>query len=105
MTTKYKVGDRVRVVGTSDPYHYHGHGKEGLITRIRDGKYGDYSVKVNVLEQALSENDIEPIEPVPAEPATISFTLDIPNDLMKEFADHCERAADALARIQEMMSK
>lgn len=102
MGTEYKVGDRVRIVHTD----YDGCGLDvGTVHKVAS-LYGKgvhlFGVDDEGLKMELYFRSDE-IEPAPSIIDKLSFDVDMPTADMKEFADHCERAAAALERIKEML--
>lgn len=98
MGHEYKVGDMVRIVsGGYEPTDNLRNGDVFKITKVEDSfVYGACDKGDNL---AFFKHEIEPV----ATAAELTFSVDIPTEAMKEFADHCERAAAAMERIKEMI--
>lgn len=96
---KYKVGDRVRIIGGA--YDVDGLRKGDVFTILKhNGPRGDYTLYYGSngsnSDMPFFESEIEPA-------ADLTLSVDIPTQAMKEFADQCERAAAALERIKEAL--
>lgn len=101
---KYKVGDRVRIsdAGKKEFSDHESNPYDGVgeIT----GKGSWLAHKVSWDNGEFNTYDPEHLELACDKPAAdLTLSVDIPTQAMKEFADHCERAAAALERIKEAM--
>ena len=97
---KYKVGDVVKANASCGWF------EEGEVLTIIEI---DEDFNVPYLCEGVNEQWWLPIESIsgyaenkPA--ADLSLSVDIPTEAMKEFADHCERAAAALERIKDILA-
>lgn len=94
---KFKVGDRVRVVGNSTLHCF----KIGEIVRMVSEDKFEY---LNGSDWWLmNEDDYEAVEPEPNAPLSVGIDISEATEAMQEFADACERAAAALERIKEIL--
>ena len=98
----YKVGDKARVIGNTVSHDF----PIGEVVKFAGGGANDRW-------EYLDGHDFWFINPdnfkgnleLLGEPAAdLTLTLDIPTEAMKEFADHCERAASALERIKAALA-
>lgn len=94
---KYKVGDKARVIGNTVSHDF----SIGEVVKFAGNSKWEY----------LDENDFwfigddnfkDNLELL--DKPSADLTLDIHTQAMKEFADHCERAAAALERIKAALA-
>lgn len=101
--SKYKIGDRVRIMsgGYSEAEGFK-NGDIFVVTKDTTRQDGGGFIHGTCPEMGDMIFFLHEVEPVVSEVASI--TLDIPTEAMKEFVDHCERAAAALERIKAALA-
>lgn len=99
---KYNVGDKVRVV--SEVYVADGF-RKGDVFIIQDHESKMICNKTEEFPEGLVffEDEVEHVAEEDEPAADLTLSVDIPTQAMKEFADHCERAAAALERIKDAL--
>lgn len=96
---KYKVGDKAAVIGNTVSHDF----PIGEIVKFKGGANKDKWEYLDghdfwFISPDKFKDNLELLEKPDAD---ITLSVDIPTEAMKEFADHCERAAVALERIKE----
>jgi hypothetical protein len=98
----YKIGDKATVIGNTVSHDF----PIGEVVRFVGGNMDD---KWEYLDGhdfwfINRDNFKDNLELLDEPGADLTLTLDIPTEAIKEFADHCERAAAALERIKAALA-
>lgn len=96
---KYKVGDKARVIDNTVSHGF----PIGEVVKFAGYNKWEY-LDGHDFWFINPDNFDDNLELLDKHAADLTLPLDIPTQAMKEFADHCERAAAALERIKDILA-
>lgn len=96
---KYKVGDKAAVIGNTVCHDF----PIGEVVKFAGNSKWEY-LDGHDFWFISDDNFDDNLELIDKPAEDLNLSVDIPTRAMKEFADHCERAAAALEQIKDILA-